>query len=142
MLVRVFSVLCFLLLLWVSVLWFSTFLFLGDVGSLAFKTFKVSIMASGSEPTNDQQKKKTPSLLLLVVVVHLYHQRDLQMQCSNPLDKNNRNNVTCDFCLKSLLEESLRAKRHQLKIRGDVGACRKIPENIKLELNVAFEQKK
>ncbi|RDX83985.1 hypothetical protein CR513_35034, partial [Mucuna pruriens] len=113
------------------------------------------IMAYGSLSSNNQQKK--PSLpLLLVAVVHLYNQWDLQMQCSSSLiktltlhgseitlkDKNNRKSVMCDFCLKTSRGGITRVKRHQLGIRGDVDACRKISEDIRLDLKAVFEQKK
>ncbi|XP_020207003.1 uncharacterized protein LOC109815825 isoform X2 [Cajanus cajan] len=57
-------------------------------------------------------------------------------------DKNNRKSVTCDFCLKTSTGGITRAKRHQLGIKGDVGACRKIPEDLKLEMKAAYESKK
>ncbi|RDX80437.1 hypothetical protein CR513_39014, partial [Mucuna pruriens] len=67
---------------------------------------------------------------------------DIAWKWNSLKDKNNRKSVTCDFCLKTSTGGITRAKRHQLRIRGDVGACRKIPEDIRLELKAAFEQKK
>ncbi|RDY07161.1 hypothetical protein CR513_08761, partial [Mucuna pruriens] len=61
---------------------------------------------------------------------------------NNLKDKNNMNGVTCDFCLKMSNRGIARIKKHQLRIRGDVGACRKILEDIRLELKTAFDQKK
>ncbi|RDX70182.1 hypothetical protein CR513_50603, partial [Mucuna pruriens] len=67
---------------------------------------------------------------------------DIAWKWNSLKDKNNRKSVTCDFCLKTSTGGITRAKRHQLGIRGDVGAYRKIPEDIRLELKAVFEQKK
>ncbi|KAL2648012.1 hypothetical protein AAZV13_05G150000 [Glycine max] len=55
-------------------------------------------------------------------------------------DKNNKS-VTCDFCHKTSTGGISRAKRHQLQIKGDVGSCKKVPEDVKLEMIVAYEKK-
>ncbi|RDX62030.1 hypothetical protein CR513_59679, partial [Mucuna pruriens] len=98
-----------------------------------------SIMASGSLPSNDQQKKTTITVAVggsgtPIQLVGFSNWNNLK-------DKNNTKSVTCDFCLKTSMGGITRAKRHQLGIRGYVGACRKIPEDIRLELKAAFEQK-
>uniref|UniRef100_A0A0R0HS56 BED-type domain-containing protein n=1 Tax=Glycine max TaxID=3847 RepID=A0A0R0HS56_SOYBN len=56
-------------------------------------------------------------------------------------DKNNRKSVTCDFCHKTTTGGISRAKRHQLQIKGDVGSCKKVPEDVKLEMIAAYEKK-
>ena len=56
-------------------------------------------------------------------------------------DKNNRKSVTCDFCHKTTTRGISRAKRHQLQIKGDVGSCKKVPEDVKLEKIAAYEKK-
>ncbi|KAG4912624.1 hypothetical protein JHK86_053057 [Glycine max] len=56
-------------------------------------------------------------------------------------DKNNRKSVTCDFCHKTTTRGISRAKRHQLQIKGDVGSCKKVPEDVKLEMIAAYEKK-
>ncbi|KAG5032408.1 hypothetical protein JHK82_015991 [Glycine max] len=56
-------------------------------------------------------------------------------------DKNNRKSVTCDFCHKTTTGGISRAKRHQLQIKGDVGFCKKVPEDVKLEMIAAYEKK-
>nr|KYP42636.1 hypothetical protein KK1_035966 [Cajanus cajan] len=67
---------------------------------------------------------------------------DVFWKWNNLKDKNNRKSVTCDFCLKTSTGGITRAKKHQLGIKGDVGACRKIPEDLKLEMKAAYESKK
>ncbi|KAL5144536.1 hypothetical protein HKD37_06G014813 [Glycine soja] len=56
-------------------------------------------------------------------------------------DKNNRKSITCDFCHKTTTRGIFRAKRHQLQIKGDVGSCKKVPEDIKLGMIDAYEKK-
>ncbi|KAG5092483.1 hypothetical protein JHK82_051261 [Glycine max] len=56
-------------------------------------------------------------------------------------DKNNRKSVTCDFGHKTTTGGISRAKRHQLQIKGDVGSCKKVPEDVKLEMIAAYEKK-
>ncbi|KAG4943919.1 hypothetical protein JHK84_047983 [Glycine max] len=56
-------------------------------------------------------------------------------------DKNNRKSVTCDFCHKTSTGGISRAKRHQLQIKGDVDSCKKVPENVKLEMIANYEKK-
>ena len=56
-------------------------------------------------------------------------------------DKDNRKSVTCDFCHKTTTGGISRAKRHQLQIKGDVGSCKKVPEDVKLEMIAAYEKK-
>ncbi|RDX87084.1 hypothetical protein CR513_31497, partial [Mucuna pruriens] len=64
---------------------------------------------------------------------------DIAWKWNNLKDKINRKSVTCDFCLKTSTGGITKAKRHKLEIRGDVGACRKIPEDVRLQL---FNKKK
>ncbi|KAG5003386.1 hypothetical protein JHK82_027399 [Glycine max] len=47
--------------------------------------------------------------------------------------KNNKKSVTCDFCHQTSTEGISRARRHQLQIKGDVGSCKKVPEDLKLQ---------
>ncbi|KAG5006719.1 hypothetical protein JHK85_025261 [Glycine max] len=56
-------------------------------------------------------------------------------------DKDNRKSVTCDFCHKTTTGGISRAKRHQLQIKGDVGSCKKVSEDVKLEMIAAYEKK-
>ncbi|KAH1162309.1 hypothetical protein GYH30_000984 [Glycine max] len=56
-------------------------------------------------------------------------------------DKNNRKSVTCDFCHKTTTGGISRAKRHQLQIKGDVGSCKKVLEDVKLEMIATYEKK-
>ncbi|RDX86294.1 hypothetical protein CR513_32391, partial [Mucuna pruriens] len=67
---------------------------------------------------------------------------DIAWKWNNLKDKSNKKSVTCDFCLKTSTGGIIRAKRHQLGIRRDVGACRKILEDIRLESKASFKQKK
>ncbi|KAG4915409.1 hypothetical protein JHK87_052966 [Glycine soja] len=39
------------------------------------------------------------------------------------------------------LVKDFRARRHQLQIKGDVGYCKKVPEDVKLEMIYAYEKK-
>ena len=55
--------------------------------------------------------------------------------------KNNKKSVTCDFCHQTSTEGISRARRHQLQIKGDVGSCKKVPEDVKLEMIYAYEKK-
>ncbi|CAH9076630.1 unnamed protein product [Cuscuta epithymum] len=57
-------------------------------------------------------------------------------------DLNDKKTVTCDFCGKTTTGGITRAKRHQMGIRGDVGACRKTPADVTLLLKEAYEKKK
>ncbi|KAL2322193.1 hypothetical protein Fmac_026572 [Flemingia macrophylla] len=66
---------------------------------------------------------------------------DLFWQWNSLKDKNNRKSMTCDFCQKTSTGGITRAKRHQLGIKGDVGACRKMPEDLKFEMKAAYESK-
>ncbi|RDX89129.1 hypothetical protein CR513_29186, partial [Mucuna pruriens] len=56
----------------------------------------------------------------------------MEVEWNSLKDKNNRKSVN----------GITRAKRHKLGIRRDVGICRKIPEDIRLELKTAFDKKK
>ncbi|KAG5121908.1 hypothetical protein GLYMA_14G145100v4 [Glycine max] len=66
---------------------------------------------------------------------------DVFWKWNNLKDKNNRKSVTCDFCHKTTTRGISRAKRHQLQIKGDVGSCKKVPEDVKLEKIAAYEKK-
>ncbi|RDX98748.1 hypothetical protein CR513_18285, partial [Mucuna pruriens] len=75
-------------------------------------------------------------------------QRSCYSICATWLEKdffllkgNADKSVTCNFFLKTSTRGLNRAKKHQTRIR-DVGACGKILEDIKLQLKVAYEQKK
>ena len=39
-----------------------------------------------------------------------------------------------DFCHKTSTGGISRARRHQLQIKGDVGSCKKVLEDVKLEM--------
>ncbi|RZC29160.1 hypothetical protein D0Y65_000946 [Glycine soja] len=52
-----------------------------------------------------------------------------------------RKSVTCDFCHKTTTGGISRAKRHQLQIKGDVGSCKKVLEDVKLEMIATYEKK-
>ncbi|RDY00852.1 hypothetical protein CR513_15908, partial [Mucuna pruriens] len=113
-------------------------------------------MVSGSLPSNNQQKKTTATTAAVggsgtpvqsmrssnAMFKPISQNIDIAWKWNSLKDKNNRKSVMCDFCLKTSTGGITRAKKHQLGIRGDVGACRKIPEDIKLELKATFEQKK
>ena len=65
---------------------------------------------------------------------------DVFWNWNNLKDKNNRKSVTCDFCQNTSTGGICRAKRHQLQIKGDVGSCKNLPEDDKLEIISAYEK--
>lgn len=54
--------------------------------------------------------------------------------------KNNKKAVTWDFCGKNTTGGITRAKRHQMRVKGDVGACLKIPAEIKAKIKEARDR--
>ncbi|XP_061376093.1 uncharacterized protein LOC133318146 [Gastrolobium bilobum] len=63
---------------------------------------------------------------------------DIAWQWNSLKDPNNRRFVTCDYCLQTTNGGITRAKRHQIGLRGDVQACRKIPADVKKILKDAY----
>ncbi|KAG5071809.1 hypothetical protein JHK86_007020 [Glycine max] len=66
---------------------------------------------------------------------------DVSWNWNNLKDKNNRKSVTCDFCQKTSTGGISGARRHQLQIKGDVDSCKKVSEDVKLEMIYAYEKK-
>ncbi|GAU41127.1 hypothetical protein TSUD_288170 [Trifolium subterraneum] len=67
---------------------------------------------------------------------------DLAWRYNHMKDLNNKNQVTCNFCLLTSSAGITRARRHQLGIPGDVAACSKTPPDVKVLLQADLDKKK
>lgn len=93
--------------------------------------------------SNDQQKKDTNTVESSTGMFKPTDDRvDVFGKWKNLKDTNNKKSVTCNLCHKTSIRGITRAKRHQLNIIRDVISCRKVSEDVKLEMQEAFNKKK
>ena len=64
---------------------------------------------------------------------------DIGWKYNSLKDKNNTKKVTCDYCLLESNGGISRAKQHQMGVTGNVKACLKTPEDVKLILRASEE---
>ena len=63
------------------------------------------------------------------------------MKYNSLRDKTNTKKVTCDYCLIESNGGISRAKQHQMGVTGNVRACKKTSEDVKLILTAHEESR-